>query len=330
MKAMVCKEWTGIDGLCWENIPPPPIGDDEVRIQIHAAGVNFPDTLIIQGKYQVSPPLPFSPGGEVAGIVAEVGNQVRRCKIGDRVAAFSTYGGYAEEIAVHHQSVFPIPHHMNFTEAAAFLISYGTAYHALFDRGSLAKGETLLILGAAGAVGIAATQLGSIFGAHVIAAVSSSEKAAFCKTQGAHDVINYKSEDLKNSLLKLTRNKGVDVILDLVGGEATDQALSAINWQGKLLVVGFASGSIPSVSVNRLLLKGCDVVGVFWGNFNQRHPEKTIANHCILMDLYEQRKISPVIGATWPLENARDALKSISERRITGKIVLLTEAGTTQ
>ncbi len=298
-----------------------------VRIKVHAAGVNLPDRLVVQGKYQVRPDLPFVPGGEIAGEVLEIGEDVTEFRVGDRVVSFSTTGGYAEEIVVDKDNAFRISDSMSYVQGAGFLVAFATAYHALFDRGRLREGETVAILGAAGAVGTAAIQLARSVGATVIAAASTPDKLAFCKAQGADHLIAYQDESLKEGIRTATGGRGADVIFDLVGGDATQQALSAINWNGRLLVCGFASGSIPSIALNRVLLKGCSVNGVFWGEFNRRERDRAVANHQALMTLFEDSKIRPYIARTYPLKEAAAALSSVSGRQVTGKLVLLTDAG---
>ncbi len=327
MKAVLCKRHAGPEALVVENVPCPTPGPGQVRIRVHACGVNFPDTLIIRGKYQFKPDFPFSPGGEVAGEVIELGEGVTRVKLGDRVAAMSVWGGFAEEIVVDQKMVTRIPDAMDYPTAAGFLITYATTYHALVDRAKLQPGETLLVLGAAGGVGIAAVQLGKALGARVIAAASSADKLAVARENGADEGIDYVKGDLKQQVRDLTGGKGADVIYDPVGGDATDAVMSAINWKGRLLVIGFASGEIPRLALNRVLLKGCDVVGVFWGAFTEREPERSAANNQALMDLFEQGRIKPLVSATYPLERAADALREIEERRARGKIVLVTDHG---
>ncbi len=324
MKAILCQAYGEPETLVLGEVPSPAIKDGEVRIGIHAAGVNFPDTLIIRGKYQFKPPFPFSPGGEVSGIVLEIGSGVTNFTVGDRVVATAIWGGYAEEIVVPAQAVTKIPDSMSFEQAAGLLITYATTYHALVDRARIQPGETLAILGAAGGVGSAAIQIGKALGARVIAVASSDEKLAFTKAEGADDVINYSTEDLKERLRALTGGQGADVIYDAVGGAATDAAMSAINWKGRLLVIGFASGEIPKIALNRALLKGCDIQGVFWGAFMQKEPAKSTANHEALMQLFVEGKIKPVVSTTYPLAKAATAMRDIENRKAKGKIVLVT------
>lgn len=322
MKAVVCAAYGEPDTLKVQDIPPPALKPGHVRVAIHAAGVNFPDTLIIRGKYQFKPDFPFSPGGEMAGVITEVGDGVTNLKIGDRVLAMSTWGAFAEEIAVPAHAAAHIPDGMDFVTAAGFIITYGTTYHALADRGRLQPGETLLVLGAAGGVGLAAVELGKAMGARVIAAASTPEKLAVSKEHGADELITYGTEDLKERVRALTDGKGADVIYDPVGGSATKAVMSAINWRGRLLVVGFASGAIPEVALNRVLIKGCDIVGIFWGDYVRREPGKFAGDFAALTKLYEAGRIKPLVSATYPLDKAADALKVIESRKVVGKIVL--------
>lgn len=322
MKAIVCKQFGPPDKLVFEETASAPLQPDEVRIRVRAAGVNFPDSLIIQGLYQFRPDPPFSPGAEVAGEVVEMGSQVRHVREGDAVMCFMRWGGYAEEVVASANRVFPVAKGMDFVSAAAFPMVYGTAYHALTQRGALSKGETLLVLGAAGGVGLAAVELGKILGARVIAAAGSDDKLAVCKERGADELINYSKGSLKESVRALTDGRGADVIFDPVGGDAFDQCLSAINWKGRLLVIGFASGTIPKAAANRILLKGCSVVGVFWGAFMEREPQLARENFLALFELFGAGQIHPYVSETYPLKDAALALQALASRRTAGKIVL--------
>lgn len=324
MRAVLCKEYGPPENLVLVDQPSPPCGATDVRIAVHACGVNFPDTLIIQNKYQFKPPLPFTPGGESAGVVAEVGSAVTRVCVGDRVIAMVGWGGYADELVTDASNVMPIPDDMDFATAAGFTMVYGTSYHALKQRACLRAGETLLVLGAAGGVGLSAVELGAQMGARVIAAAGSDAKLELCRRYGAAEVINYERESIKDRTKELTGGAGADVIYDAVGGDAFDQAIRCINWKGRLLVVGFASGRIPELPVNLVLLKGCDVVGVFWGAFTAREPEVNRQNLSELGAWFRAGKIKPYVSATYPLERAADALNAILERKATGKIVLAT------
>ena len=322
MKAVLCKEFGLPDSLVIEDVPSLKPGKKEVLIEVKACGVNFPDTLIIQGLYQFKPELPFSPGSDIAGIVKAVGEETKGFKPGDKVFAMMPWGGFAEEAVASANVCFPIPPMMNFENAASFLMVYGTSYHALKDRARLKEGETLLVLGAAGGVGLTAVELGKLMGAKVIAAASSDEKLALCKKYGADEVINYKKEDLKAKVKELTEGKGVDVVYDPVGGDYSEAALRATAWKGRFLVVGFAAGQIPKIPLNLPLLKGCQVVGVFWGAFTQKEAGKNMQNTLQLIQWFAEGKIKPHIHASYPLEKVPLALTEIMERKAMGKIVI--------
>ena len=279
MKAVLCKAFGPAETLVLEEIASPEAKKNEVLLEVHAAGVNFPDTLIIEGKYQFKPPFPFSPGGEAAGVVTAVGEKVSHLKVGDRVMALTGWGSFAEEVAVPGYNVMPIPASMDFASAAAFGMTYGTSMHALKQRANLQPGETLLVLGASGGVGLAAVEIGKAMGAKVIAAASSAEKLEVAKAAGADELINYSENSLKDEVKRLTGGQGADVIYDPVGGDLFDAAIRSIAWNGRLLVVGFASGRIPELPVNLTLLKGAAVVGVFWGAFAQRQPFGNLTIH---------------------------------------------------
>ncbi len=322
MKAVLCKELGLPEKLVLEDVPSPVAGDGQVVLSVKACGVNFPDTLIIQGKYQFKPELPFSPGGEVAGIVKEVGAGVTSLKPGDRVIAFSTWGGFAEELVVEADRTIAMPDSMDFVPASGFVLTYGTSYHALKDRAQLKAGETLLVLGASGGVGIAAIQLGKMMGARVIAAASTEQKLKVCKDNGADELINYGQQDLRKRVKELTGGKGVDVVYDPVGGPYSEPALRDMAWNGRFLVVGFAAGEIPKVPLNLALLKGCSIVGVFWGAFTRNEPEANRRNNEELMRFFAEGKVKPHIHATYPLEQAAQALNDVMYKRVSGKVVL--------
>ncbi|HAT53338.1 MAG TPA: NADPH:quinone oxidoreductase [Betaproteobacteria bacterium] len=324
MRAVLCKELGMPESLVLEEVPGLIPGPGQVLISVQACGVNFPDTLIIQGKYQFKPDLPFSPGGEISGVVKQVGSDVDSLKIGDRVIAFSTWGGFAEELVVDQTRTVIISDKMDYERASAFVLTYGTSYHALKDRAHLREGETLLILGASGGVGLAAIQLGKAMGATVIAAASNPEKLSACQENGADYVINYAQDDLRQSVKEITKGRGVDVIYDPVGGSFSEKALRDMSWGGRFLVVGFAAGEIPKVPLNIPLLKGCSVVGVFWGEFTKREPDLNKQNNQELMDLFDQGKISPHIHRVYPLEKAGEALNELLQKRVIGKVVLST------
>ncbi len=323
MKAIVCKEFGPPEKLVLEEVPSRKIAANEVRIAVKAAGVNFPDTLIIEGKYQLKANPPFTPGAEVAGKLLEVGEKVKGLRAGDDVAAFLPTGGYAEEVIAASDGVIPIPHGMDHADAATLPLVYGTTIHALKQRGQLKAGETLLVLGAAGGVGLAAVQLGKLMGARVIAAASSAEKLALCTAQGADAVVDYSKESLKESVKKLTKGQGADVIYDPVGGDLAQDCFSAINWNGRYLVIGFAAGKIPEVALNRLLLKGAAAVGVFWGAFAVREAKVNWENFQQLFAWYGEGKLKPHISHRYPLAQAGQALRDMMERKVTGKVVLI-------
>jgi NADPH:quinone reductase len=323
MKAIVCRELGPPEKLVFEELPDGPMGPGQVRIAVKAAGINFPDTLIIQGKYQMKAAPPFTPGAEVAGTVLEVGEKVKHVKAGDHVAAIVPVGGFADQAVASGESVMPLPPGMDLVAAAGFPLVYGTTLHALKQRGQLKPGETLLVLGAAGGVGLAAVQVGKLMGARVIAAASSAEKLALCKEQGADELVDYSKESLKEAVKKLTKSQGADVIYDPVGGELAQDCFSAINWNGRYLVIGFASGTIPEVALNRLLLKGASAVGVFWGAFIAREPKVSLENFQQLFGWIASGQLKPYVSKTYPLAQAGQALRDMQDRKVTGKIVLV-------
>lgn len=323
MRAVVCKQYGPPESLVVEDVPAPEIGAGQVRIDVRAAGVNFPDLLIIQNRYQFKPPLPFSPGGEVAGVVSELGPDVTSVRVGDHVLASVGFGGYAEQVACAAQAAIPVPPEMDFVTASAFLMVYGTSHHALKDRARLRPGENLVVLGAAGGVGLAAIEIGKAMGARVIAAASSDDKLAICREHGADETINYDTEDLKTRMRELTGGQGADVVYDPVGGPFSEPALRSTAWEGRFLVVGFAAGEIPKIPLNLTLLKGCDVQGVFWGSFVMREPARHLANIAELMAWFRDGRIKPRIHATYPFEEVARALEDISSRRAAGKVVLV-------
>jgi NADPH2:quinone reductase len=293
-----------------------------VVIAVRAAGVNFPDLLIIQNKYQLKPPLPFTPGAELAGVVKEVGSGVGHLKAGDPVVAMVDTGAFAEECVASATRVLTLPVGVDFAAAAALSVTYGTAWHALQDRGQLAAGETLLVLGAAGGVGIAAIDVGKALGARVIAAASSDEKLAACRARGADETINYAREDLRERIRSLTGEKGVDVVFDPVGGPYTEAALRGTGWRGRYLVIGFTHGEIPRVPLNLALLKGSAIVGVYWGAWLQREPEGSRRGMQSLFAMLQEGRLKPLVSARYPLARTAEALVAIAERRAIGKSVV--------
>ncbi|MFJ4383093.1 NADPH:quinone oxidoreductase family protein [Pseudomonas sp. NPDC089408] len=323
MKAVLCKTLGPARNLVLEDVASPVPKKNEILLDVQAAGVNFPDTLIIEGKYQFQPPLPFSPGSEAAGVVAAVGEKAGAFKVGDRVMALTGWGAFAEQVAVPFYNVLPIPASMDFTTAAAFGMTYGTSMHALRQRGQLQAGETLLVLGASGGVGLAAVEIGKAMGARVIAAASSAEKLAVAKAAGADELIDYSQASLREEIKRLTGGQGVDVIYDPVGGELFEQAVRGLAWNGRLLVVGFASGSIPQLAANLVLLKGAAVLGVFWGAFAQRQPEDNAANFRQLFAWHAEGQLKPLVSQTYPLGEAGAAIEKLGQRRAVGKLVVL-------
>ena len=323
MKAVLCKTLGPARNLVLEDVASPLPKKNEILLDVQAAGVNFPDSLIIEGKYQFQPPLPFSPGGEAAGVVAAVGEKAGAFKVGDRVMALTGWGAFAEQVAVPFYNVLPIPASMDFTTAAAFGMTYGTSMHALRQRGQLQAGETLLVLGASGGVGLAAVEIGKAMGARVIAAASSAEKLAVAKAAGADELIDYSQASLREEIKRLTGGQGVDVIYDPVGGELFEQAVRGLAWNGRLLVVGFASGSIPQLAANLVLLKGAAVLGVFWGAFAQRQPEDNAANFRQLFAWHAEGKLKPLVSQTYPLGEAGAAIEKLGQRQAVGKLVVL-------
>lgn len=323
MRAILCKEYGPPQTLVLEEVPDLQAAPGRVVVDVKACGVNFPDTLIIQGRYQMKPPLPFSPGGEVAGVVRETGEGVTGVRPGDRVIAFTGYGGFAEQVAADAASVVPMPEGMDFPVASGFVMTYATSYHALVDRARLEEGETLLVLGAAGGVGLTAVELGARLGARVIAAASSKDKLELCRDYGASETIDYSAEDLRERIKQITGGGGVDVVYDPVGGDLAEPALRSTGWGGRYLVVGFASGEIPRIPLNLPLLKGSAVMGVFWGAFAQRERERNAANLRTLAEWWTEGKIRPHVSATYPLERAADALEAMLARTVRGKVVLI-------
>ncbi len=325
MRALLCREYGPPESLVLEEVAPLSAGQGQVVVRVHACGVNFPDTLIIQGQYQFKPAFPFAPGAEVAGVVTAVGAGVAHIQPGDRVIAFLGWGGFADEVVAEAARIIPLPDGLDFTTAAAFVMAYATSYHALVDRARLQPGETLLVLGAGGGVGLAAVELGKLLGARVIAAASSGAKLDVCRQSGATELINYAEEDLKERLKQLTGGKGVDVVYDPVGGPLTEVALRSTAWNGRLLVVGFASGEIPRIPLNLALLKGCSIVGVFLGEFTVRERQRNQAHLQQLLDWLQAGQLKPHISATYPLERAAEALNDLHQRRVIGKAVVTME-----
>jgi NADPH:quinone reductase len=322
MRAVRCHELVGPEGLRVDDVPEPEPGPGEILIDVKAAGVNFPDILITQGKYQFKPSPPFVPGGEVAGLVRAVGQGVTGFSPGDRVAATMLFGAFAERVAVPAAAAARLPQSVPFEVGAAVLLTYATTIHALVDRAALRPGETLLVLGASGGVGTSAIEIGKCLGAKVVAAASSEDKLAYCRARGADETINYAREDLKERAKALSGG-GVSVVYDPVGGDFTEAALRAIAWEGRYLIVGFASGPIPKIPANLVLLKSCQIVGVFWGAFAQRDPARNSANVERVLTWLAEGKIRPNVDAVLPFDRAGEALSRLARREVKGKLVLV-------
>lgn len=322
MKAILCKSWGLPETLVVEELPDVVPGPGEIAIDVQAAGVNFPDVLVIQNKYQFKPELPFTPGSELAGIVRAVGEGVTQFKQGDKVLAFVSQGAFAQQIAVPAKMAMPMPPGLDFDTAAAVTLTYGTSHHAVVDRAQLKAGETMLVLGAAGGVGLAAIEIGKALGARVIAAASSDEKLAVCREHGADVTINYSTQDLREAVKEATGGKGPDVIYDPVGGIYAEPAFRSIAWRGRYLVIGFANGEIPKLPLNLPLLKGASIVGVFWGEFAKREPKANLAAMFQLMTWMAEGKIRPHISARYALADTPRALNDMAARKVTGKVVI--------
>lgn len=323
MKAIVCEQWGGPESLKLMDVALPEPGPRQVRIRVAAAGVNFPDVLIIQKKYQMQPTLPFSPGAEIAGEITAVGGEVRGLRPGMAVAALCGIGGFAEECVVDAALCMPLPPGVPMTLAASLVLAYGTSWHALRDRAALKAGETLLVLGAAGGVGLAAVEIGKAVGARVIAAAANVQKLAVCREHGADECINYVDEDLREALKKLTASKGVDVVFDPVGGSWTEAAFRSIAWRGRHLVIGFADGHVPALPLNLPLLKGASLVGVFWGEFAKREPQANAAGIQEILGWIGEGKLKPHISHQYSLAEAPQALIDMAARKVIGKVVVV-------
>ena len=322
MKALLCKAFGPIDTLAVEDLPAPEPKAGEVLIRVRAAGVNFPDALIVQGLYQFKPPFPFAPGSEAAGEVIAVGPGVTRVRPGQRVAAITYWGAFAEQIVVPEAHVLVMPDEMPFDQAGAMLLTYGTCWHGLVDRANLKAGESVLVLGAAGGIGVAAIEVAKALGARVIAAASSAEKLAVAREHGADDLIDYSKEDLRARLKDLVGANGVDVIVDPVGGSYAEPALRSIAWRGRFLVIGFAAGDIPRIPLNLALLKGCSIVGVFYGEFLKREPAAAQADAQAMFDAFCAGKLRPHVSAHYPLADGVKAILDVANRKALGKIVV--------
>lgn len=326
MRALMCQELGPVEKLVLSNdVATPQVDDGEVLIRVKAAGLNFPDTLIIEGKYQTKPDLPFVPGGECAGVIAAVGSNVTKFKVGDKVISMNTHGALRDELLIQQDSVMPMPQGLSFTEAAGVGMTYFTSYYALKQRGELKAGETVLVLGAGGGVGIAAVELAKSMGATVIAAASSKEKLALAKSKGADHLINYTEKPIKDAVKEITGGRGVDIIYDPVGGDFSESALRSMAWKGRFLVIGFASGPIPKIPLNLTLLKGCSIVGVFWGAFSIFEPKVQAANMAELWTMFADGKLKPVVTDIFPFSEYESAFNCLTGRKARGKVIITME-----
>ena len=333
MKALLCKEFGPPENLVLEEVPDLVPGPGQVVVAVKACGVNFPDVLIIENKYQFKPPLPFSPGAEVAGVVKAVGDGVERPKVGDRVIASTGWGGMSEQVLADAAKCIPMPGDMDFPTGSALVLTYGTSHYALKDRAKIQPGENLVVLGAAGGVGVAAVELGKAMGARVIAGGSSQEKVDLAKAHGADDGFVYPSgplsreqqKELSETIKTLTGGKGADVLYDPVGGDYAEPAVRAMAWEGRYLVIGFAAGEIPKIPLNLTLLKSCDIQGVFWGAFTARNPKRNQEHLAEISRWVKEGKLKPHVCATFPLARGGEAIRMLADRKATGKVVVTME-----
>ena len=323
MHAWLCENPVGVDALTWKEMPTPAPQAGQVLIRIEAASLNFPDLLIVQNKYQMKPDLPFVPGSEYAGVIEAVGEGVTHLQVGQSVACLSGTGGFGTHTLAPAKLCMPLPPGFPAVDAAAFIMIYATSHHALIDRAALKAGETVLVLGAAGGVGTAAIQIAKAAGARVIAAASTDEKCALCKSLGADETINYTTQNMREALKAFTEGKGPDVIYDPVGGDFAEPAFRSIAWRGRYLVVGFAAGPIPALPFNLALLKGASIVGVFWGDFSRREPKANAAMMAELASWYAQGKVKPVIDRTMPMSELKAAYAHMGSRAVMGKLVMV-------
>ncbi len=327
MRAVLCNEWGGPEKLLLKDMPSPAIREGAARIAVHAAGINFADLLLISGQYQEKPAFPFTPGMEVAGVVTEVGAGVNDTKVGDRVMALIGTGAYAEEVIAAADRVYRIPDAMDFPSAAGFPVAYGTSYGAFDWRAHLQPGEWVLVLGAAGGVGLTAVEIAKAMGAKVIAAAGSQEKLALAQQHGADHLIDYSHEDIRERVKAITGGRGADVVYDPVGGDAFDASLRSIAWGGRILIIGFAGGRIPQIPANILLVKNIDVIGFYWGSYQSRKPDLLRQGYAQLFRWFEEGKLKPHVSETFDLAHVAGALDSLRQRKSTGKVVLTTNLG---
>ena len=322
MQALLCESFGPPERLVLREIAVPQPGEGEVLIRVHAAGLNFPDTLIIEDKYQIKAPLPFAPGGELSGVVEKVGPGVTRLKAGDRVAALTHWGGFADYAIAQEGRTTLVPETMDLDIASGFTLVYGTSHYALKQRGALKAGETVLVLGASGGTGLSAIEIAKAMGARVIAGASTAEKLAIAKAHGADELVNYAEEDLKARVKALTGGKGVDVIYDPVGDKLADPGFRTIGWEGRYLVIGFAGGQIPAIPLNLALVKGASIVGVFWGDFVARDPAGHHANMAELYAMHAAGQLEPLISARFPMAEGGAAIRHMMDRKATGKVIV--------
>ena len=322
MKAIMCHEFAPIDALTYEEVPDPTPNEYEIIIDVAACGINFPDGLLVQGLYQMKPDHPFSPGSEVTGTISQLGAKVKHLKLGQRVIGLTMTGGYAQKVAINSRMILPLPDTISFEQGAGLITAHATAHHGLKQRANLKKGETLLVTGASGGTGLAAVQIGKAMGAKVIALCSNQEKLLAAKEQGADELLLSSDPDLKDKIKALTANKGVDVVYEVVGGDLFQTCARTMAWNGRLLVVGFASGSIPEFPVNLALVKGFSVIGVFWGSFAQKKPANFMVNMQELLAWYAQGQVKVVIDQVYPLSQAPEALSKVFNRQSIGKLIL--------
>nr|WP_319486763.1 NADPH:quinone oxidoreductase family protein [uncultured Cohaesibacter sp.] len=322
MRAILCDAFEGVDNLKLVELDKPSVGPGEVLIRVKAAALNFFDTLLLHDKYQFTPDLPFSPAGEISGIIEEVGEDVDSSRVGEKALSYIRWGGTRDYVVVPASDAITMPDPLGFEEAAGLMITYGTTIYGLRSRARMQPGETLAVLGAAGGVGLAAVEIGKLMGARVIACASSDEKLQLCAAHGADDLINYKTMDLKETLKDMTHGHGADVVYDPVGGDLSEEALRATDWYGRFLVVGFASGTIPKMPLNLVMLKGVDVLGVFWGEAIRREPADHAENMKLIMSWVAERKLKPHVGRCYPLEETPEAIRAIANREAKGKVVI--------
>lgn len=322
MRAILCERLGPPEALVLAEIEKPEPGPGGVLIKVHAAALNFFDTLIIQGKYQYKPDLPFSPAGEISGVIEAVGEGVEAGRIGERVLSYVRWGGARDYVVVPAEDALPMPEGLGFEEAAGLMITYGTTIYGLRSRANLQPGESLAVLGASGGVGLAAVEIGRLMGAKVIACASSDDKLALCQSHGADLLVNYSQADLKTTLKSLTDGRGVDVVYDPVGGDLAEAALRATSWCGRFLVIGFASGTIPKMPLNLVMLKSVDVLGVFWGEAIRRDPVGHAETMALIMGWAEEGKLTPHVDRHYPLEETGDAIRAIANREARGKVII--------